>query len=64
MGKMDFILQQLNGFTWGEWVLLVIGILFIIALFVGLYRIIEIQEMSDKDREKYGFGPRGQGKGW
>ena len=41
---------------------IILGGLFLIVCLGALWALMEVQEMSDKDREALGHGPKGQGK--
>lgn len=34
----------------------------VVLCFVGICLVVDVQSMSDEDREKFGHGPKGQGR--
>ncbi len=59
---MEAMERLLSNLTFGELAFIIVSLIVCAALFYAIYLIISVQGMSDKDREKIGFGPKGQGR--
>lgn len=46
-----------------EWIFVIAGIISCIGMFYGIWLLLKADELSDKEREKLGLGPLGQGRG-
>ncbi|WP_422477251.1 hypothetical protein [Pleomorphochaeta sp. DL1XJH-081] len=45
----------------GAFLQIVVGLLLVLIV-IGLYMVVKVGAMSDKDRETVGHGPKGQGR--
>lgn len=57
------IILRLGELTGFEWFCLIAGTIVCLGMLIALYRLLDCQNMSDKEREKWGLGPLGQGRG-